>query len=242
MSEFVSDLRVLKQLVLHRATGDSHQDRLESFYRHQAGDYDSFRSRLLHGRRKLIESLEFPEGGRWVDMGCGTGHNLEIAGSKASSLAEVHLVDLSPSLLKVAKQRTERMGAQNTFTHLADATRFELPSGSADVVTFSYSLTMIPDWFAAIENAIDLLKPGGVLGVADFYVSRKHAAKDGVQHGWWKRAFWQHWFAMDNVFLNGDHLAMLSRHLLPIHSAESVGKVPYLPWLKAPYYVFLGRK
>ena len=52
---------------------------------------------------------------------------------------------------------------------LADATRFRPPEGAADVVTFSYSLTMIPDWFAALENAAAMLKPGGTIGVVDFY-------------------------------------------------------------------------
>ena len=32
--------------------------------------------------------------------------------------------------------------------------------GTVDVVTFSYALTMIPDWRAAIRNAFNLLKPG----------------------------------------------------------------------------------
>ena len=30
---------------------------------------------------------------------------------------------------------------------------------------FSYTLSMIPDWFAALENARRLLKPGGTIGV-----------------------------------------------------------------------------
>jgi S-adenosylmethionine-diacylgycerolhomoserine-N-methlytransferase len=32
-------------------------------------------------------------------------------------------------------------------------------SGTADLVTFSYALTMIPDWRAAIRNAYRMLKP-----------------------------------------------------------------------------------
>jgi ubiquinone/menaquinone biosynthesis C-methylase UbiE len=40
-------------------------------------------------------------------------------------------------------------------------------------VTFSYSLSMIPDKTAAINNALRFLKPNGkgVLGVADFFLS-----------------------------------------------------------------------
>ena len=53
-----------------------------------------------------------------------------------------------------ADGRTSRAAA-------ADATTFQPDAGKADVVTFSYSLTMIPDWFAAIDNALAMLRPAG---------------------------------------------------------------------------------
>ncbi|MCM2374498.1 class I SAM-dependent methyltransferase [Aporhodopirellula aestuarii] len=239
MSTWASDLRVLRQLLLHRTTGSTHQDRLESFYGKQAGDYDGFRSRLLHGRQPLIEQLDFTDGGVWVDLGCGTGENVTLAGDRAGCLSEVHLVDLSPSLMGIAKRRD--LAGPVVRTHLADATTFRAIDRPADLVTFSYSLTMIPDWFAAVDAAIQLLRPGGRIGVTDFYVSRKHADPPLRQHGWLRRAFWQHWFAADNVFLSGDHLAMLQRKFKTLHLSEHTGKVPYLPMLRAPYYVFIGQ-
>ncbi|MEM9587544.1 MAG: class I SAM-dependent methyltransferase [Planctomycetota bacterium] len=228
-------------MVMHRTTGDTHQERLESFYADQAEHYDSFRSRLLHGRPGLFGSIDFPRDGVWVDMGCGTGENVDFAGDRAGKLAQVHLVDLSPSLLDVAQRRVAN-DPRNMKTHLADATEFSLPAGSVDVVTFSYSLTMIPDWFEAIARAEEMLKPGGLIGVTDFYVSRKHADSAGTQHGWLKRAFWTHWFANDNVFLDGERLGMLTRRFETVHRSEHYGKVPYLPLIRAPYYQFIGRK
>ena len=53
-----------------------------------------------------------------------------------------------------------------------------------DVVTFSYSLTMIPDWFLAVDHAWRLLRPGGTIGVVDFYVSRKHPDPGWRRHPW----------------------------------------------------------
>ena len=236
------DLRVLWHLLAHPVRGNTHAERLESFYGSQAGDYDSFRSRMLHGRRELIESIAFPSGGVWVDLGAGTGENVVHAGDQAAGLKEIHLVDLSPSLLSVASERSRSMSLPNLSTHLADATKFTTGDGTADVVTFSYSLTMIPDWFEAVRNAERMLKPGGTIAVTDFYVSRKYAADEHRQHGWLRRAFWTHWFAADNVYLNGDHAAMLHRCFRPITFHERLGKVPYMPLLKAPYYLFVGRK
>ena len=86
---------------------------------------------------------------------------------------------MSHSLLEIAKQRIAAKGWTNVETVEADATTFQPPAGPVDVVTFSYSLTMIPDWFAALENAVAIFKPGGTIGVVDFYVSRKYAS-DGA--------------------------------------------------------------
>ena len=124
----------------------------------------------------------------------------------------------------------------------ADATVFRPEEGYADVVTFSYSLTMIPDWFAAVEHALSLLRAGGLLGVVDFYVARKHPVDGLVRHGWWTRHFWPAWFAADNVFLSPDHVPFLHRHLEVLHFEQRRAKVPYLPWVRAPYYTFVGRK
>ena len=149
---------------------------MESFYRGQATGYDDFRARLLPGRKQLYEALKVPEGGRWIDMGGGTGSNLEFLADRLPKLSELFLVDLSPSLLNVARQRVAERGWSNVRICQADATSFRPPCELVDVVTFSYSLTMIPDWFAALEHAWRLLKPGGRIGVVDFYVSRKYAA------------------------------------------------------------------
>jgi S-adenosylmethionine-diacylgycerolhomoserine-N-methlytransferase len=124
----------------------------------------------------------------------------------------------------------------------ADATIFQPPEGLVDVVTFSYSLTMIPDWFAAIENAWAMLRPGGLIGVVDFYVSRKYPQDGLKRHSWFTRSFWPIWFASDNVFPSPDHVPMLFRRFDPVHFDELRSKVPYLPLVRVPYYVFVGRK
>jgi S-adenosylmethionine-diacylgycerolhomoserine-N-methlytransferase len=124
----------------------------------------------------------------------------------------------------------------------ADATTFRPDEGAADVVTFSYSLTMIPDWFRAMEHARGLLRPGGIVGVVDFYVSRKHASEGRRQHGWLTRHFWPTWFSTDNVFLNPDHVPYLESRFDTLLLHEKRGKVPYLPLGRVPYYIFIGRK
>ena len=114
-------------------------------------------------------------------MGGGTGSNLEYLGDRIQRLKKLYVVDLSPSLLEVARQRIDQRGWHNAQIAEADATTFCPAEGYADVVTFSYSLTMIPDWFAAIDNALRMLRPGGQIGVVDFYVLRKYPADQHVR-------------------------------------------------------------
>src|SRR5262249_4699106 len=153
----------------------------------------------------------------WIDMGGGTGANLDYFGARISRLNKIYVLDLSHSLLEVARKRAFAKGWTNVETVEADATTFRPPGGLVDVVTFSYSLTMIPDWFAAIENALGILKPGGIIGVVDFYISRKFSGAGLARHGWWTRTFWPTWFALDNVFPSSDHVPFIYRHFDVVH-------------------------
>jgi S-adenosylmethionine-diacylgycerolhomoserine-N-methlytransferase len=237
-----SDLRTLYHLAFKSVRGGSHQERLEAFYRHQADGYDDFRKRLLQGRERMMQGLDLPAGAHLLDMGGGTGANIEVLGERLAALGSVTIVDLCPSLLETARRRIERHGWTNVRTALADAATFEPDGGPVDAITFSYSLTMIPNWFAALERAVCLLKPGGTIGVVDFYVSRKWPAALMRRHSAFQRFFWPAWFGFDNVFLSPDHLPWLQAHFETVRLEECLAGLPYMLGLKAPYYVFLGRK
>lgn len=239
---FLQDLKILYHMALKPIRGKSHADRLESFYGGQAEAYDDFRKRLLQGREELVKAVDPPTGGVWLDMGGGTGSNLEFFGDTLPRLKKVYVVDLAPSLLAMARKRVADRGWSNVQAVEADATTFVPEEGCVDVVTFSYSLTMIPDWFAAIDHAVRLLKPGGVIGVVDFYVSRKYPPDGLKKHGWFTRSFWPVWFSADNVHPSPDHVPYLHKRFEPVYFEERLAKVPYIPFFRTPYYVFVGRK
>lgn len=236
-----SDLRVLWRLALAPIRGKTHAERLESFYSAQAKDYDAFRKRLLHGRQELLDRVPHDAGQVWLDMGGGTGANLDFMAKALPTKKAVHLVDLSPSLLQIAARRIEERGWKQVHTAEADACTYQAPE-PVDVVLFSYSLTMIPDWHAAILNAHRALKPGGRIAVVDFHVARKHPAAGRRRQGWLGRWFWRLWFDRDNVWLSPDHLPFLERLFEQEVLEERRGKLPYLPFVRAPYYLFVGRK
>ena len=117
----LSQLRTLYHLTLSPIRGETHEERLDSFYGGQADDYDAFRKKMLHGREALFESLPAESGAAWVDVGAGTARNGEAFGERIGSFGSVTFIDLSKSLLKVADGRIADRGWTNASTHHGDA-------------------------------------------------------------------------------------------------------------------------
>jgi S-adenosylmethionine-diacylgycerolhomoserine-N-methlytransferase len=234
----MSDARTLFTLARGLPRTGDHADRLGAFYGPQAGHYDDFRERLLHGRDELVSLMPVRRGGVIVEMGGGTGRNVERFGPRLARLKRVYVVDLCRPLLEVAKRRALRQ--PKLVVQEGDAATWRSPE-PVDAIYFSYSLTMMPDWRSAIDNAIAQLKPGGTLGVVDFYVSPARAPEGLRQHSRWTRWFWPRWFGHDGVRLSPEPMAYLRSRLETIVLAERLGEVPWLPFLRVPYYVFAGR-
>ena len=233
------DWVILRQMLRGIPRNGSHAENLQAFYGTQARGYDRFRERLLRGRAELVAQLPLPANAYVVELGAGTGRNVDFFGARLDDIGRLDLVDLCPALLERARARL----AHRTQVHVieADATTFR-PDAPVDCVYISYALTMIPDWRAAIANALAMLKPGGVFGVVDFYVSATHPDGGLVRHHAFTRAFWPRWFAHDGVCLNPDHLTALRRALPQHELIEARAAVPYVPLLRVPYYIFVGHK
>ncbi|KUL84051.1 hypothetical protein ZTR_07119 [Talaromyces verruculosus] len=239
------------------------QHALESFYRAQASVYDATRKRLLCGREDMLAllaaQLKYRESQHqvskpvWVDIGGGTGYNIEAMNAFLpvdKFFSHVYLVDLSPSLLEVARQRFERLGWKNVTVICRDAREFRLPgangaaNGGADIVTMSYSLSMIPDYYSVVDSLNYLMKSDAILGVVDFYVQnivdvscRNYTGGVFNRHvNWLGRAFWRAWFDFDRVNLDAARRDYLEYKFGTIISASErnylLGGIPY--------YIFLG--
>ncbi len=239
----LADVRIAWRLLRGQPDGADHRARLDGFYVGQADDYDRFRERLLHGRAETCALLggHLHDGCRLAEIGAGTGRNLEFLAPALPLCRQVWAVDLCPSLLQRCRQRVAARGWDNVEAVEADATAWRSPQ-PRDAVLFSYSLTMIPDWFAAIDAALATLRPGGIVAVVDFYVSRPHPDAGLRRHGALTRRFWPAWFGHDGVNPSPDHLPYLRRRCEQLHHCESSARLPMLPLLRAPWYGFVGRK
>ena len=136
--------------------------------------YDASRRYYLFGRDLMLKMMAIRPGDRVLEMGCGTARNL-IKLHRLHPQAYLYGLDASRSMLQTAEQSAARWGCADKITlrhclaeQLEHARVFGLPE-RFDVIFFSYSLSMMPTWPAALEAAIANLKPDGVIYIVDFW-------------------------------------------------------------------------
>ncbi len=235
----LADLRILAQLLRGLPSTGSQARQLARFYGPQAQDYDRFRERLLLGRREMLAALDLRPGARVIEFGAGTGCMLDYYRDLVPQLAQLDLVDLCEPLLVHARARAAQHSA--VAVHHADACLWQ-PAQPADRVYFSYSLSMIPGWYRAVDNAWRSLAPGGRLGVVDFHVAPRAGSAGGFRQGRLARHLWPWWFDHDGVRLSADLPGYLQHRFETLEMHELRAPVPYLPGLRVPYFLFIGRK
>lgn len=107
-----------------------------------------------------------------VDLGGGTAFNVQsmLRYLPLSCFRAIYVVDLAGPLCEQARKKVETLPGWKGIVHVVhgDATAFIPPAaegeetglGSVDLVTFSYSLSMMPPFLDAVDHAAALLKPG----------------------------------------------------------------------------------
>jgi S-adenosylmethionine-diacylgycerolhomoserine-N-methlytransferase len=169
---------------------------MDRMYRHQRHIYDLTRKYYLLGRDRLIDRLDPPAEGRVLEIGCGTARNL-LRAARAYPDVEFYGIDISSEMLETARAAIVREGltahiqvAQADATHFDPVMLFGVEGFSR--IFISYSLSMIPEWEAVLQEAYGWLVPGGELHIVDFGRQEKlpRAFKRGLRA--WLRLFHVH--------------------------------------------------
>lgn len=147
-----------------------HAEAMDRIYRTQRRFYDLTRKYYLFGRDRLIEDLHLESGETLAEIGCGTARNL-IAIARRYPGARLYGLDASSEMLKTAEAALRRAGLSDWVTltqgygETLSPQTFDKPLNH---ILFSYSLSMIPGWRAALIAAGRSLAPGGSVHVVDF--------------------------------------------------------------------------
>ncbi|MES2269571.1 MAG: class I SAM-dependent methyltransferase [Pseudomonadota bacterium] len=149
-----------------------HADHMDAIYRYQRHIYDASRKYYLLGRDRLIQDLNAGPGTHVLEVGCGTGRNL-IEAARMWPRARFYGFDISQAMLDTATASVARNGlaGQIALTQ-GDATDFEARKlwgrDGFDRIFLSYTLSMIPGWELALDEAARALAPDGSLHIVDF--------------------------------------------------------------------------
>ncbi|MER3431069.1 MAG: hypothetical protein C4325_09060 [Blastocatellia bacterium] len=148
-------------------------EKMDRMYRFQRHFYDLTRKYYLLGRDKLLRKLMDSHRNRILEIGCGTGRNLIILGRQMPA-AKLFGLDASAAMIETAINKARSNGIKNLkfARELAGSFSFRKTFGLAepfDAIFFSYSLSMIPDWGHAIDNAFRNLAGDGTIYCVDFF-------------------------------------------------------------------------
>ncbi|MGB3118707.1 MAG: class I SAM-dependent methyltransferase [Verrucomicrobiales bacterium] len=168
------------------AAPPSDGDALRRYYRLHAPLYDATRWSFLFGRSGLVTLARqrLPDARRILEIGCGTGKNLESI-ARAFPDAEIRGLDLSAEMLEQAGKRVRHLGDRVRLLHQAYDHPVGGEEGPFDLVVLSYCLTMInPGYDRVLATCRQDLSPEGLLTIVDFHDSPVHAFRKwmGVNH------------------------------------------------------------
>jgi ubiquinone/menaquinone biosynthesis C-methylase UbiE len=139
------------------------RDRWRRYWDKHAASYDR--------EMRFYDRVLFAESRTWV-CAQAVGHVLEVAIGTGLNLplysADVQLtgIDFSPAMLGIARRRAEELGRVVDLRQ-ADALALPFPDVCFDTVVCTFSLCAIPDEARAVSEMTRVLRPGGLLLLAD---------------------------------------------------------------------------
>jgi len=157
------------------------------YFRQVAGQWDEIRAGYFteHMRDAAIARAGVPAGATVADVGTGTGF---VAAGLARAAARVYGFDASPAMLEVARRNLAAF--PNVELREAPGDRLPLPDGTLDGVFANMYLHHAPEPPAAIREMARVLKPGGVLCLADL---------DAHDHAWQREQMADLWLGFERA-------------------------------------------
>jgi SAM-dependent methyltransferase len=115
----------------------------------------------------LVDALAPAPGERALDIGCGRGAVTSLLARAVLPTGSLDAVDLSPAMVEHTRALLAQQG-YDVRPRVMDAGEPDLPPSSYDVVASSLVLFFLPDPAAALARWLDLVAPGGRIGLTTF--------------------------------------------------------------------------
>jgi ubiquinone/menaquinone biosynthesis C-methylase UbiE len=176
------------------------------------------------GLREIRREVLSAASGRTIDVGAGTGVNLDLF---PESVSELVLAEPDPHMLRKLRPK---LGAASREASVVQAPAEKLPfeDDSFDTAVFTLVLCTVPDPRAALVEAARVLKPGGKLLFVE------HVRADDPALARWQDRLETPWrFLGDGCHCNRDTVATIEASSFEIERVEQ-GRLPKAPPIVRP--------
>lgn len=128
-------------------------------------------------RERLLAIADPGSADACVDLGAGTGF---LALELAPLVDSVVAVDISSAMMESLAEKARQTGLGNVRAEVADLRTFRMPPASVDLIVTNYALHHLrdPDKRALAAEAVQWLRPGGRIVIADMMFGRGASQRD----------------------------------------------------------------
>jgi SAM-dependent methyltransferase len=176
------------------------------------------------GLRQMRRQLLAAAGGRVVELGAGTGINLDLYPDDVEDLV---LVEPDPHMAKRLRARLAGSEREATVVE-APAERLPFADASFDTAVTTLVLCTVPEPEATLAEAARVLKPGGQL----LFVEHVRAGEPGLAR--WQDRLETPWrFLADGCHCNRDTVGTIAASPLTLGDVE-LGELPKSPPIVRP--------
>lgn len=176
------------------------------------------------GMREIRREALAGAKGRTIDIGAGTGLNIDLFPPEVSELV---LAEPDPHMLKRLRAKLAESGREASVVP-SPAEKLPFEDDSFDTAVFTLVLCTVPDPAAALAEAARLLRPGGKL----LFVEHVRSEDPGLAR--WQDRLEGPWrFLGDGCHCNRDTAATIDASPFEIEKVEK-GELPKAPPLVKP--------
>lgn len=166
------------------------RDQAKAFYDRFGAKQDSQAFYEDRATGHLVEHAALEEAGAVFEFGCGTGRFAEkLLEHRLPIATRYHGVDLSTTMVGLAKKRLERFGDRAQVHETGDAIRIDEPDGAVDRVISNFVLDLLTeeDIDAFVAEARRALSPEGRLCIVGLTPGRSFPSK--IVTGLWSALY-----------------------------------------------------